>query len=107
MFNARCLCGKLCTSAPGLTLHQKCCLVAKQATKEGKKSTFDSGVVASVKYVDEVQKLVDLVEVLAEDANQALTHHNRSAGRRARTLLLKVRDRITPLRKKILDTIKD
>lgn len=108
MFSARCLCGKLCTSSPGLTLHQKRCVVAQQASKSGKKSTFDSGVLGpAIKYVDDVQKIVDLVESLARDAHQALTNHNRSAGRRARTLLLEVRGKITPLRKKILNVIKE
>ena len=108
MFSARCLCGKLCTSTPGLKLHQKKCTTAQQAIKGGKKSTFESGVMLpAVRYVEDVQKLVDLVESLSRDANQALINHNRSAGRRARTLLIDVRNKITPLRKKILKAIKE
>lgn len=103
----RCICGKLCTSKPGLTLHQRNCGEAQEAIKAGQPATLASGVIEpEIKYIQEVQELSDLVKDLVVDAHQAIVDRNKSAGRRARASLIQLKERITPLRKQILKSMR-
>lgn len=99
----KCVCGKMCSSQPGLTLHQKNCeeaVAAKESgqstilTEDGKPVTFESAV----------QKIVDLVNEMAQDADRCLKEKNKSAGRRARKSLNELRKMCPELRKILLDT---
>jgi hypothetical protein len=100
-----CVCGKVCTSKPGLVLHQKKCDKAKQAISKGKPTTSECDVQEAHVYTKEVQELVNIMKDAAADASKALTTGNKSAGRRARNLLNDFKKKITPLRKLILKKI--
>lgn len=103
---AICICEQLCTSKPGLTLHQRTCVKAKEAISRGKSGVLRSGAMeAEPTYVKDVQELVDIMKDLALDAHCAITEKNKSAGRRARTSLLQLKAKITPLRKLILKKV--
>jgi hypothetical protein len=97
-----CVCGKVCTSKPGLVLHQKKCDNVKQAIIKGKQTTSDCDVQEAHIYTKEVQELVNMMKDAAIDTSKALTTGNKSAGRRARNLLNDLKKKITPLRKLIL-----
>jgi hypothetical protein len=104
----RCVCGKLCTSKPGLTLHQRNCAEAQAAIKASQPAILASGIIEpEIKYLPEVQELSDLMKDLAVDAHQAITNRNKSAGRRARAALIQLKEKITPLRKLILQSMRD
>lgn len=103
---AICVCEKLCTSKPGLTLHQRYCNKVKEAISRGNDGIIRSGVMETEPaYMKDVQELVDLMKDLALDAHCALTEKNKSAGRRARSSLLQLKSKVTPLRKLILKKI--
>ena len=102
--SALCVCGKLCTSKPGLTLHQRTCKAAQEAIAKGKSSIEHSGAEVSPKYCKEAAALLDTINKLAIDTHLAIVDKNKSAGRRARVSLLKLRDMIIPLRIKILNS---
>ncbi len=107
VFVASCICGKICTSKPGLTLHQRNCGQAKEHKAKGGNGLRELDVVEpDITYIKEVQEVVDLMKSLAVDAHYAIVEGNKSAGRRARTSLNILKKRITPLRKKILTKIK-
>jgi hypothetical protein len=103
-----CVCGKLCTSRPGLTLHIKRCKDAQKAICEGKPYVKDSTdiIIPKAEYSGKVKQFSDLAESIAMDAHLALSEQNKSAGRRARTNMITMRDLIIPMRKDILDMIK-
>ncbi len=102
-----CVCGKMCTSLPGLTLHQRSCPEVLDAKKENKPITKETNIIQpKIKYIGDIDEFVRLVEIVANDAHIALTENNRSAGRRARTGFIRIRDMITPIRKQILDKLK-
>jgi hypothetical protein len=104
---AVCVCEQLCTSKPGLTLHQRNCVKAKEAIARGELGIINSGAMEiGPIYAKEIQEIVELVKDLALDAHCALTEKNKSAGRRARTSLLQLKAKVTPLRKLILKKIK-
>lgn len=106
-FTAICVCGKLCTSKPGLTLHQRHCKKAQLAIKEGEPTVKQTNIIEpEMEYVKEVQELVDMVKDLAVDAHRAMTENNKSAGRRARIALTALKNKITPLRQTILEKMK-
>lgn len=103
-----CVCGKLCTSRPGLTLHVKRCRDAQKAIGEGKSYIKDNSdiIIPKAEYSGKVKQFSELSESIAMDAHLALSEHNKSAGRRARTNMITMRDLIIPMRKEILDMIK-
>ena len=102
-----CICGKLCTSIQGLILHQRHCQQAKDAISDNKKTTQDSDIIEPhPKYCDESQEFIDLADLIAFDSNKAISNNNKSAGRRARVNLLRLREMIIPLREKILTKMK-
>lgn len=102
-----CICGKLCTSKAGLTLHQVKCKQAKSALNSGKPAIRETDIIIPHgEYEPEVKMFIDLAEEIAYDAHLALSSKNKSAGRRARTAMIKMRKNITPLRAKILESIK-
>jgi len=103
-----CVCGKLCTSRPGLTLHIKRCKDAQKAIGEGKSYIKDNSdiIIPKAEYSGRVKLFSELSESIAMDAHLALSEHNKSAGRRARTNMIAMRDLIIPMRKDILDMIK-
>lgn len=102
-----CTCGKLCTSKAGLTLHQVKCKDAKAAKKEGKPVTRDTDIIIPRDdYCAEIKEFIELADLIAYDSDMAMRNHNKSAGRRARNGLIKLRNMVTPLRKKIMDKIK-
>lgn len=91
-----------------MTLHHRICSQAQEAVKKGESTVASSNIIEpEIKYVAEVQEVVDLVRDWALDAHQAISSKNKSAGRRARTALIAIRDKVTPLRKKILDCMQD
>ena len=107
-FTAVCICGKLCTSKPGFTLHQRNCERAKSAMENNEPTTKQINTAEpEMKFVTSVQELVDMVKDLAIDAHRSLTENNKSAGRRARIALTQLKSKITPLRKTILDKMKE
>lgn len=106
-FVASCVCGKICTSKPGLTLHQRRCKQAQRAEREGEPMVQDSDVVpGNTEYAKPVQEMIDMVTEMAGDADRALRNGNKSAGRRARTILIAMKKKITPLRDQILAEMK-
>jgi hypothetical protein len=108
VFVASCVCGKICTSKPGLTLHQHNCEQAKEHKTKGGNGLRKLDVVEpEIAYIKDVQEVVDLMKSLAVDAHYAIIEGNKSAGRRARSSLNILKKRITPLRKKILTKIRD
>lgn len=102
-----CICGKLCTSKAGLTLHQRGCKLAIDALAAGTPTVVESHVESHIEYIQQVREMVDLVNELAFDADKALKSRNKSAGRRARINLLKLRDMIVPMREEILEKMKE
>jgi len=54
----------------------------------------------------EMQKLIDLLDKVVPDANDAFKNKNKSAARRARVGLMEVKKLITPLRNAILESVK-
>lgn len=102
----RCICGRVCTTKAGFALHQKSCEKVKEAREKGESTSLDVDVVEQIDFVEPVKQLVDAVNELAEDAHKAITENNKSAGRRSRIALLKLKQMILPLRKQILDHIK-
>ena len=107
VFVASCICGKICTSKPGLTLHQHNCEQAKKHKSKGVNGLCDLNIVEpDITYIREVQEVVDLMKSLAVDAHYAIIEGNKSAGRRARIALNILKKKVTPLRKKILLKIK-
>ena len=100
-----CVCGRVCTSAAGLTLHQLHCDDASKAKSRGLPMTKETDIVENHEYCKEVQDLVNLVNNIAVDAQSALQNSNKSAGRRARTTLVNLKKISTPLRAKILDSM--
>jgi hypothetical protein len=106
-FSITCVCGKICTSRPGLTLHQRNCEEVEKAKKVGKPIVQGIKIIKQeIEFIPEVKEIVDMVNSLAPDANRAILEHNKSAGRRARIVLTEVKNRITPLRRKILVEMK-
>ena len=102
-----CICGKLCTSAVGLILHQRRCQDALNAVKAGKPVTRESDIIIPHDNLEpDLKEFLGLSEEIAFDAHLAYSEGNKSAGRRARTNLIKLRRMITPLRSKILGSIK-
>ena len=104
-----CACGKVCTSHPGITLHHKNCPTAKKLITDGKKGYKIPRQESSIDNVStpELRKLVEFAESVAVDGDMAICNGNKSAGRRARGDLLRIRDLIVPIRKRIHDrTIK-
>jgi len=102
-----CICGRLCSSKPGLTLHQKCCKLAREAKQKGESTIQKSSIVGpEVNYIPEVQEICDLFKNACLDAHNAIANKNKSAGRRARIMLLDLRSRIIPLRRHLLQIIK-
>ncbi len=106
-FAAVCICGKLCTSKPGLTMHHKHCKEAQASFKKNGSGIQKTNIIESeLVYTPMVKELVDLVRDLSIDAHYAITEKNKSAGRRARVGLNRLKHKITPLRKVILQKIK-
>jgi hypothetical protein len=102
-----CVCGKLCTSNVGLILHQRKCSEAKDALKAGKPTTRESDItIPHDDFEPDLTGFIDLAEEVIFDAHLAYVDKNKSAGRRARTNLIKLRKLITPLRANILGAVK-
>lgn len=102
-----CVCGKLCTSKAGLTLHQRNCKPALSAITSGKSAVKESDIIfPRVELIPEMREFFELAELVAYDSNSALVDGNKSAGRRARVGMIKMRNIMIPLRKKILKKIK-
>lgn len=102
-----CICGKMCTSKPGITLHRRYCKEAKEAMLAGKSPLKETDIIQPrIKYINMVDEFAKVAEAVAYDAHIALTEDNKSAGRRARTGFIQLRDMIIPIRKKILDKMK-
>jgi hypothetical protein len=102
-----CICGRLCTSKPGLTLHQKNCKFAKEAKQNGDPTVQKSSIIGpEIDYIPEVQEIYILAKDACLDSHNAIANKNKSAGRRARVMLLELRSKIIPLRKHILQSIK-
>lgn len=97
-----CQCGKICTSKAGYSLHGVRCK-KYQANEEHKCIELTD----NEELLPEAKKIFDLVQIMAFDATRAICNHNKSAGRRARLDLVRIRSLITPLRKKILDSMKN
>lgn len=103
-----CVCGKVCTSKPGLTLHQRNCPEAIRAEALGQSTIKETGIIEpEIELVPEVQEIVNMVKDLAIDAHRAIVENNKSAGRRARIALTAVKNKITPLRQQILTKMKE
>lgn len=113
----KCACGKVCTSQPGLTLHQKNCDAAKSAVKSS--APVGTAVEAptdkcepveccekSPLHSKEVQEFVDRVEEIAGNWDECIAKGNKSAGRRARVALSGLKKDITAIRSKINDLMK-
>jgi hypothetical protein len=92
----QCVCGRVCSSRPGLTLHKKKCKSENSAAKPNLQPVIKS---------KEASALFSLALSIAVDADLALIDRNKSAGRRARHGLNRLRSMIIPLRKVILDKI--
>ena len=105
--NYKCVCGKLCSSQPGLTLHQKSCEKAQEAKEAGQPNVNtedESG--DPIRHHKEIQKFIAIVNEMAMDADRCLNEKNKSAGRRARKSLNEIRKLIKPLRVSILESMK-
>jgi hypothetical protein len=102
-----CVCGKVCTSKAGFTLHSRKCVYAKEAERNGDSVVKDTDIVENIEFVSMVQDFVDKVQEMAVDANKALLYGNRSAGRRARMVLSVLKEKITPMRREILESMKE
>jgi len=100
-----CICGKVCTSKPGLTLHQRYCKIAQNAIRNNKSSIIDTEIEYKIQYTNQVSDFINLAEFVAYDTHLALKDKNKSAGRRARARLIILKKMITPLRKEILKKI--
>jgi len=104
-----CVCNKLCFSKPGITNHQKRCVVAKEAIKNGSVSFREVIIGGSeyIEYVKEIKEFVSLTEEIADDAHNAVVVGNKSAARRARNSLNLLRHKIPDIRRMILDKVKN
>ena len=102
-----CICGKICTSKAGFTLHTSKCPYAIEAKQSGQFPAIDTNIVENMTYTRIVQDFVDLVNKMAFDANKSLLTGNRSAGRRARMVLSELKEKITSLRREILTSMKE
>ena len=101
-----CICDKLCTSKAGLVLHQRKCTIAISANKKGEKSVKeDEEISFKNEYKKPAKNFLELAEEIAHDADQALRFGNKSAGRRSRTNMIKLREVILSLRKEVLQKI--
>lgn len=107
-FLAVCVCGKVCTSKPGLTLHQRKCKEAADAKAKGLPMNKDVDIIQpEAEYHPEVQELFEMVKTMSIDADRALREGNKSAGRRARIALTAIKKKVTPLRDQILKKMKE
>ena len=102
----KCVCGKGCSSQPGLTLHQKTCEDAIQAKQNGKPTVLADDD-NPITFHESIAEIVGLVNEMAPDADRCLREKNKSAGKRARTALNMLRKKCTPLRQMLLQTMKD
>ena len=100
-----CVCSKVCTSLAGLTLHQKSCNDAVEAKTSGRPTMVSEGDEGR-EFDSDVQSIVELVAEMSVDADRCLTESNKSAGKRARKALNEIKKKITPLRKRILEVMK-
>lgn len=99
-----CSCGKLCLKRTGLTNHQSSCEVAKKSKSEGKPPYVIRMIEPIAEDSDpDVAQFVELSTSITVDLRK---DGNISAARRARTNLVKLRNLIIPLRKKILGRMK-
>ena len=106
-FIAVCVCGRICTSSAGLTLHQVNCPKVAECKRKKLPITQETNIIEhNVALCRDVQGFVDLVNEMSIDAHNALQGRSKSAGRRARSALLDIRKMITPLRSKILVKMK-
>jgi hypothetical protein len=96
-----CKCGKLCTSKTGLLLHQRRCILAKEAISKGIDPTKSPEVLVLRDYNLVAQKFLILAESIAGDITLA-AQSNKSAGRRARRDLLEIGKDTVKLRKYVL-----
>jgi hypothetical protein len=101
-----CICGKYCTSKPGLTLHQFTCTAALAAKQCGQPTTRPLNTQTREDYIPEVEAFYKLTEAACRDAQKAIIMRNKSAGKRSRRSLLELRTAILLLRKKILFSMK-
>lgn len=106
-FTAICVCRKLCTSKPGLTLHHRKCKVAQEDIRAGRDGILKTNIIESVEYIDQAKEFLNLAQEAAADIHFVLAEGNRSAGRRARVTLNCLRQKIVPLRRLILEKIKN
>lgn len=93
-----CICGKICTSKPGITMHQKQCIPARVNIKKGLSAVVNNEHL-DVPLCVEAKELFDLAEQTSLDLHYALLSGNKSAGRRARVGLNELRKLILPLKK--------
>lgn len=104
MSEFKCVCGKSCSSQPGLTLHQKSCEDAQKARESGQPTLLNSNN-EPVSFHPDVQEIVNLVNEMAIDADRCLKEGNKSAGKRARSSLNTLRKRCPEMRKTILQAM--
>ena len=102
-----CCCGKLCTSRPGVTQHQKKCRRAQQAKQDGQPATLPLRIEWEGQLLpQEVSAFLEIADRIAADAHAALAFGNKAAGRRARNALLEMRDCVPLLRRQLLEKSK-
>ena len=102
-----CVCGRVCSSHAGFALHQKKCVKVIEAKKAGRPIMHESSKIESeIVLLEDIRNFLSLAETIAYDANKALTTNNKSAGRRARILLLDLKNKIIPLRRSVLKATK-
>ena len=97
-----CVCGKICTSRVGVSLHHKNCNIARKSIENGEAGYCMSNSGDGIS-TPELKELIGLAECVAIDGDMAINQGNKSAGRRARVNLLKIRDMIIPIMKRIHD----
>ena len=103
---AQCVCGQLCTSGPGLTLHQRRCGPAIEAKAQGRSTSQPIILDQPDAYSGQVKAFWELADLVAYDAERAIHDGNQSAARRARVRLNELRKRIPALRRMILATVR-
>ncbi|MCY3019663.1 MAG: hypothetical protein NTW87_11625 [Planctomycetota bacterium] len=99
---AQCVCGRLCTSGPGLTLHQRRCGPAIEARAQERPTNQPIILDQPDAYSGQIKAFWELADLAAYDAERAIHDGNQSAARRARVRLNELRRRIPALRRVIL-----
>ena len=102
----QCVCGRLCSSRAGLTLHQRRCGPAIEARAQERPTSQPILLDQPDAYSGQVKAFWELADLAAFNAERAIHDGNKSAARRARVRLNELRRRIPALRRVILASVR-